>query len=61
MFSKFVVARPLKDKSAASVYEQLFDIFSTFGYPAVISSDRGREFVNSSINHMAASSIERNI
>jgi transposase InsO family protein len=42
----FVVLRPLTDKSAISTAWALYTIFSEFGAPKVLRSDRGTEFVN---------------
>ena len=44
-FTKFCILRPLKTKTAAEVAYHLLDIFTTFGAPAILQSDNGREFV----------------
>ena len=44
--TKFVVLRPLKEKSAIAVTNELIDIFSLFGAPVILQSDNGREFKN---------------
>ena len=46
IFTRFVFLRALPDKSAASVAAALFNIFADFGFPKVIQSDNGTEFVN---------------
>ena len=45
-FSKFCILRPLKRKTATAVAEQLVDIFSLMGPPAILQSDNGRELKN---------------
>ena len=37
---------PLKDKTAIGVADFLFTVFCHHGWPDVIISDQGREFVN---------------
>jgi hypothetical protein len=49
-FTKFVVLRPIKAKSAICVAEALLEIFSLLGVPAILQSDNGREFRNQVIN-----------
>jgi Integrase core domain len=46
LFTKWVVAKPICDKSAASVATVLVDTFYIHGPPRKIISDQGREFVN---------------
>ena len=48
--SRYTILRPLLDKTAESVAEALFLIFSDIGFPRVIQSDNGREFVNSTLS-----------
>jgi len=50
--TKFVLLRPLTHKRAEEVAYVLFDIFTTFGAPAILQSDNGREFVNEIINKL---------
>ena len=45
-FSKWPEAAPLPSKSAEGVAKFLFDTFCRHGWPKVIQSDQGREFVN---------------
>ena len=42
--TKFVVLRALKSKTAAEVWDNLIDIFCSFGASAILQSDNGREF-----------------
>lgn len=52
--TKFVVLKPLKTKRAEEVAHNLLDIYTTFGAPAILHSDNGREFVNNTINELHA-------
>ena len=52
-FSKFCVLRPLTTKRAEEVAANLLDIFLTFGAPAILQSDNGREFVNAVIAELS--------
>jgi hypothetical protein len=45
-FTKFILLRALKAKSAIEVVNALFDIFSIIGVPFILHSDNGREFRN---------------
>lgn len=47
--TKFVLLRALSNKRAEEIAHNLLDIYTTFGAPAIIHSDNGREFVNSII------------
>ncbi|XP_064109720.1 SCAN domain-containing protein 3-like [Macrobrachium nipponense] len=49
-FTKYCVLSPLKSKRAEEVAQTLLPAFLTFGAPAVLQSDNGREFVNSVIS-----------
>ena len=44
--SKFVAARPLLTKTTQSVIDALTEIYLTFGVPAIIQHDQGREFTS---------------
>ena len=44
--SRFVLLRTIIDKSAASVADTLLKVFFDFGFPRIIQSDNGTEFVN---------------
>lgn len=46
LFTKWVVAYPLKDKSGPSVGKALVKMFHTYGPPVKMITDQGREFVN---------------
>ena len=44
--TRFVVLRPISDKSAKTVAKELVSIFSLIGYPRILNSDRGAEWKN---------------
>ena len=44
--SRFVLIKPIENKKAETIARVWNDIFTTFGYPKIIQSDNGREFVN---------------
>jgi hypothetical protein len=46
VFTGFVILRPLRDSSAETVARKLWKIFCLIGWPRVLQSDNGREFVN---------------
>lgn len=50
--TKFVTLKPLKTKRAEEIAYNLIDIYTTFGAPAILHSDNGREFVNNIINEL---------
>src|SRR5690348_4695814 len=52
VFTRFVFLRAMPDKSAASVAANLFSIFVDFGFPRVIQSDNGSEFVNQLVEYL---------
>ena len=45
-FSKWPEAGPLPDKSAVGVANFMFSLFCCHGWPKIVISDQGREFVN---------------
>ncbi|KAL4103913.1 hypothetical protein QTP88_019230 [Uroleucon formosanum] len=47
--TKFVLLRALSSKRAEEIAHNFLDIYTTFGAPAILHSDNGREFVNSII------------
>lgn len=46
LFTKWVVAHPLPDKTGASVAKAIVKVFHTYGPPLRIVTDQGKEFVN---------------
>jgi hypothetical protein len=51
-FNKFVILKSLESKRAEEILCNLLDIYTTFGAPAILQSDSGREFVNSTITEL---------
>src|SRR3989338_6727736 len=47
--TRFILIRPLRDKSALTVARKLYRIFADLGVPRIVQSDNGKEFVNSVI------------
>ncbi|XP_026811285.1 KRAB-A domain-containing protein 2-like [Rhopalosiphum maidis] len=47
--TKCVLLRPLKSKRTEEIAFNLIDIYTTFGAPAILHSDNGREFVSTII------------
>ena len=45
--TKYVQLRPLTSKRAPEIAYQVLDIFSIFGAPSILQSEKEREFVNS--------------
>ncbi len=46
-FTRFAITKPIKNKSAKTIAKFLFeDLFSKFGSPSILHSDRGLEFLN---------------
>src|SRR6185312_6517224 len=52
VFTGFIVLRPLKDTTAETVARKLWKIFSLIGYPKILQSDNGSEFVNDVIQSL---------
>jgi hypothetical protein len=46
VFTGFVILRPCKSSSAEEIAQEIWDIFCTFGFPKILQSDNGHEFVN---------------
>ncbi|MGI0059984.1 MAG: DDE-type integrase/transposase/recombinase, partial [Nitrosotalea sp.] len=46
VFTGFVVLKPLKDTTAETVARKLWKIFALIGYPKILQSDNGSEFIN---------------
>ena len=46
IFSRFVILRAIKSKTALAVAKELIQIFSIMGYPKILQHDRGLEFYN---------------
>ena len=50
--SRFVWLRAIPDKRSATVGAALFEVFTTLGFPKVVQSDNGTEFVNAALKHL---------
>ena len=46
-FTKWPEAIAIPDKKAETIASSLYNFLLTMGFPAIYSSDQGREFVNS--------------
>ena len=52
-FSKYLISVPVPDKTATMVAQVLFHhVFLKFGFPAVLQSDRGGEFLNAVLHRI---------
>ena len=54
VFTGFVILRALHNKEAETVAKELLSIFCLFGFPRIIQSDNGTEFVNQVVSSMLA-------
>ncbi|XP_051165171.1 KRAB-A domain-containing protein 2-like [Leptopilina boulardi] len=52
--TKFLHLRPIKSKHASNVAKELSKIFFTFGAPAILQSDNGREFTANVIRELVS-------
>jgi hypothetical protein len=50
--TRFVFLVPLKDKTAKTIATELFKIFTIIGFPRILQSDNGKEFVNEAVKEM---------
>ena len=50
--TRFVFLRPLKDKTMDSITNALFTLFCDVGFPKIIQSDNGAEFVNAMLKKL---------
>src|SRR5436305_1864159 len=56
IFSKFLVAVPMKNKEASTVATHLIkDVFKILGPPKILQSDNGKEFIAGIINQICKS------
>lgn len=54
VFTGFVLLRALRKKEATTVAKELLSIFCLFGFPRIIQSDNGTEFVNQVVSCLLA-------
>ncbi|CAK9296508.1 unnamed protein product [Gordionus sp. m RMFG-2023] len=52
LFTKFVILRPIKNKTATNLAKHLISIFNIFGAPKILYTDNGRELKNESIQKL---------
>lgn len=52
ILTKFIILKALKNKCTKEIAQHLLDIFTTFGAPAILQSDEGRDYVNSIITEL---------
>jgi len=50
--TRFVFLRPIPNKETITVMTTLYDIFTLIGFPRLLQSDNGREFVSKVMNEM---------
>ena len=56
-FSNFLISIPIPDKTASTCVRALFDhVFLRYGFPSVLQSDRGGEFLNSILHRITLAS-----
>jgi hypothetical protein len=52
LFTSFVIAFPIPDRSAKTVAKKLWQVCALFGLPHILQSDNGKEFCNSVLKEM---------
>jgi transposase InsO family protein len=52
VFTGFVFLRALKDTTAVTIAQQLWEIFSILGFPKILQSDNGPEYVSDVIRNL---------
>src|SRR5687767_2465141 len=50
--TRFVFIVPLKEKAAQTIEKALFNIFTIIGFPRILQSNNGKEFVNEAVKEM---------
>ena len=50
--TRFTILRTVLNKNASSIAQELFNILSLVGFPKIIQSDNGTEFVNTVIQNL---------
>lgn len=53
--TRFTLLRALPDKTALTIASRLYEIFVDFGFPKIIQSDNGTEFVNAVVDQLKTS------
>jgi transposase InsO family protein len=52
VFTRFIFLKALRDQTAISVARALLEIFATVGFPRIVGSDNGSEFVNETMQEL---------
>jgi transposase InsO family protein len=52
IFTRFTIIRCIPDKHATTIARELLQIFSLFGWPKILTSDRGSEWLNEVVEAM---------
>ncbi|MCQ7056763.1 transposase family protein, partial [Clostridioides difficile] len=52
IFTRFTVIRCIPDKNATTIARELLHVFSLFGWPKILTSDRGSEWLNEVVEAM---------
>jgi transposase InsO family protein len=52
VFTRFIFLRAIPNKEASTIAMTLYRIFCDVGFPSIIQSDNGSEFVNETIHHL---------
>ncbi|KAK4518183.1 uncharacterized protein ATC70_001534 [Mucor velutinosus] len=62
IYGRFTVIRCIPDKHATTIARELLQVFSLFGWPKILTSDRGKEFINEVVEAMVEiSGIDRRL
>jgi transposase InsO family protein len=54
VFTGFIVLRPLKDEYATTVAQELYKVFMLIGWPRVLQSDNGPQFVSAVLHSLTS-------
>jgi hypothetical protein len=52
VFTGFVILRPLKDELATTIAQELFKIFMVIGWPRILQSDNGGQFISDVVHSL---------
>jgi hypothetical protein len=52
VFTGFVILRPLKDEMATTIAQELFKIFMVMGWPRILQSDNGGQFISDVVHSL---------
>ena len=55
--SRFVLLKPIKNKTMEIIAETLIELFTIFGFPKILQSDNGTEFVNQLVDQISRSTM----